>query len=128
VAKLPTTPEFSPKALVSMARCGEFSIPTEHPVYGTGRTRNCDAPDLAMERVLLFQDMSDMEYAKLVEQHVAALNKALEGIPADRVRLQLVLGDRRVLRTFGNLQPSRTFVGFSTVCTIDRLWRRRATR
>jgi len=48
-----------------------------------------DAPDLAMERVLLFQDMSDMEYAKLVEQHVAALNKALEGIPADRVRLHV---------------------------------------
>ena len=52
-----------------------------------------DAPDLAMERVLLFQDMSDMEYAKLVEQHVAALNKALEGIPADRVRLHVCWGN-----------------------------------
>jgi hypothetical protein len=31
--------------------------------------------------------MSDMEYARLVEQHFAALNRALEGIPADRVRL-----------------------------------------
>jgi hypothetical protein len=46
-----------------------------------------------MERVLLFQDMSDMEYAKLVEQHVAALNKALEGIPADRVRLHVCWGN-----------------------------------
>ena len=52
-----------------------------------------DAPDLAMERVLLFQDMSDMEYAKLVEQHVSALNKALEGIPADRVRLHVCWGN-----------------------------------
>jgi 5-methyltetrahydropteroyltriglutamate--homocysteine methyltransferase len=52
-----------------------------------------DAPDLAMERVLLFQDMSDRQFAKLVEQHVAALNKALEGILADRVRLHVCWGN-----------------------------------
>src|SRR5262249_45253029 len=50
-------------------------------------------PDLAMERVLLFQDMSDIQYFTLVEQHVAALNKALEGIPADRVRLHVCWGN-----------------------------------
>ena len=62
-------------------------------VTKAGFVLQIDAPDLAMERVLLFQDMSDMEYAKLVEQHVAALNKALEGIPADRVRLHVCWGN-----------------------------------
>jgi 5-methyltetrahydropteroyltriglutamate--homocysteine methyltransferase len=52
-----------------------------------------DAPDLAMERVLLFQDRSDAEFAKLVEQHVAALNKGLEGIPRERVRLHVCWGN-----------------------------------
>jgi 5-methyltetrahydropteroyltriglutamate--homocysteine methyltransferase len=52
-----------------------------------------DAPDLAMERVLLFQDMSDTEYARVVEQHVAALNKALEGIPSECVRLHVCWGN-----------------------------------
>jgi 5-methyltetrahydropteroyltriglutamate--homocysteine methyltransferase len=62
-------------------------------VTGAGFLLQIDAPDLAMERVLLFQDLSDAEYAKLVEQHVAALNKALEGIPADRVRLHVCWGN-----------------------------------
>ena len=62
-------------------------------VTKAGFVLQIDAPDLAMERVLLFQDMSDLEYAKLVEQHVAALNKALEGIPADRVRLHVCWGN-----------------------------------
>jgi 5-methyltetrahydropteroyltriglutamate--homocysteine methyltransferase len=69
-------------------------IRTEYlAVTEAGFVLQIDAPDLAMERVLLFQDMSDMEYAKLVEQHVAALNKALEGIPADRVRLHVCWGN-----------------------------------
>jgi 5-methyltetrahydropteroyltriglutamate--homocysteine methyltransferase len=69
-------------------------IRTEYlAVTNAGFVLQIDAPDLAMERVLLFQDMSDMEYAKLVEQHVAALNKALEGIPPDRVRLHVCWGN-----------------------------------
>ena len=35
-------------------------------VTKAGFVLQIDAPDLAMERVPLFQDMSDMEYAKLV--------------------------------------------------------------
>jgi 5-methyltetrahydropteroyltriglutamate--homocysteine methyltransferase len=69
-------------------------IRTEYlAVTKSGFVLQIDAPDLAMERVLLFQDMSDKEYAKLVEQHVAALNKALEGIPADSVRLHVCWGN-----------------------------------
>jgi 5-methyltetrahydropteroyltriglutamate--homocysteine methyltransferase len=55
-------------------------------VVEAGFVLQIDAPDLAMERVLLYQDMSDQEFAKVVEQHVAALNQALRGVPPDRVR------------------------------------------
>jgi 5-methyltetrahydropteroyltriglutamate--homocysteine methyltransferase len=62
-------------------------------VTKAGLVLQIDAPDLAMERVLLYQDLSDSEFAKIVEQHIAALNKALEGIPADRVRLHICWGN-----------------------------------
>ena len=62
-------------------------------VVDAGFILQIDAPDLAMERVLLYQDASDAEFAKLVEQHVAALNRALDGLPRDRVRLHVCWGN-----------------------------------
>jgi 5-methyltetrahydropteroyltriglutamate--homocysteine methyltransferase len=62
-------------------------------VVAAGFILQIDAPDLAMERVLLYQDLSDAEFARTVEQHVAALNKALEGLPRDRVRLHVCWGN-----------------------------------
>jgi 5-methyltetrahydropteroyltriglutamate--homocysteine methyltransferase len=62
-------------------------------VVEAGFVLQIDAPDLAMERVLLYQDMSDQEFAKIVEQHVAALNQALHGLTADRVRLHVCWGN-----------------------------------
>lgn len=62
-------------------------------IVDAGFILQIDAPDMAMERVLLFQDLSDAEFAKTVEQHVAALNKALERLPPDRVRLHVCWGN-----------------------------------
>lgn len=52
-----------------------------------------DAPDLAMERSFLFQDSSVREFQQVVETHIAALNRAVEDIPADRIRLHLCWGN-----------------------------------
>jgi len=52
-----------------------------------------DAPDLAMERTVLFQDKSVAEFLKIAEIHVAALNEALTGIPLDRIRLHCCWGN-----------------------------------
>jgi 5-methyltetrahydropteroyltriglutamate--homocysteine methyltransferase len=52
-----------------------------------------DAPDLAMERTVLFQDKSVAEFLKIAEIHVAALNEALAGIPRDRIRLHCCWGN-----------------------------------
>jgi len=62
-------------------------------VVNAGFVLQIDAPDLAMERTLLFQDKTDVEFAKIVEQHVAALNAGLAGLPADRVRLHVCWGN-----------------------------------
>jgi 5-methyltetrahydropteroyltriglutamate--homocysteine methyltransferase len=62
-------------------------------VVDAGFILQIDAPDLAMERVLLYQDLSDSEFAATVELHVAALNKALDGIPRERVRLHVCWGN-----------------------------------
>ena len=52
-----------------------------------------DAPDLAMERTVLFQDKTAAEFLKIAEMHVAALNEALAGIPRERVRLHCCWGN-----------------------------------
>jgi 5-methyltetrahydropteroyltriglutamate--homocysteine methyltransferase len=52
-----------------------------------------DAPDLAMERTMLFQDLSTPEFLKIAELHVAALNEALVNIPRERVRLHCCWGN-----------------------------------
>ena len=70
----------------------EMRIEYEAVVKG-GFILQIDAPDLAMERTILFQDKSDAEFAKVVELHVATLNKALANIPPDRVRLHVCWGN-----------------------------------
>ena len=52
-----------------------------------------DAPDLAMERVVLFKDKSLAEFQAVVEMHIAAINEALADIPRDRVRLHCCWGN-----------------------------------
>jgi 5-methyltetrahydropteroyltriglutamate--homocysteine methyltransferase len=52
-----------------------------------------DAPDLAMERTMTFQDLSERDFLKVCELHVAAINKGIEGIPKDRVRLHCCWGN-----------------------------------
>ncbi|MGE0827039.1 MAG: cobalamin-independent methionine synthase II family protein [Candidatus Binatia bacterium] len=62
-------------------------------IHSQGLVLQLDAPDLAMERTFLFQDKTLQEFQKIVELHIAALNKAIEDIPADRVRLHVCWGN-----------------------------------
>jgi 5-methyltetrahydropteroyltriglutamate--homocysteine methyltransferase len=62
-------------------------------IVDAGYILQVDGPDLAMERVLLYQDLTDPEFAEQTERHVEALNKALAGIPRDRVRLHVCWGN-----------------------------------
>jgi 5-methyltetrahydropteroyltriglutamate--homocysteine methyltransferase len=62
-------------------------------VVKAGHILQIDAPDMAMERTMLFQDKTESEFVGILEKHVAALNLALEGLPADRIRLHVCWGN-----------------------------------
>jgi len=62
-------------------------------IHDAGLILQIDAPDLAMERTMTFQDLPEREFLKIAEQHVDALNVAMEGIPPDRVRLHCCFGN-----------------------------------
>jgi 5-methyltetrahydropteroyltriglutamate--homocysteine methyltransferase len=63
-------------------------------IASQGFVLQIDAPDMAMERAGYFQDRSLEEFQSTIEMHVAALNLALENIPADQLRLHACWGNR----------------------------------
>lgn len=62
-------------------------------VVAAGHVLQIDAPDLAMERHTLFADRPEREFLAFVDATVAALNRALERVPPERVRLHLCWGN-----------------------------------
>ena len=61
-------------------------------IHEAGLVLQIDAPDLAMERTMTFQDLSETEFLGVCELHVAAINTALEGIPQGPRAAALLLG------------------------------------
>jgi 5-methyltetrahydropteroyltriglutamate--homocysteine methyltransferase len=62
-------------------------------IHQAGFVLQIDSPDLAMDRAMFYRDLSEEEFVAAAEKHVAALNKAIDGIPADRVRLHCCWGN-----------------------------------
>jgi 5-methyltetrahydropteroyltriglutamate--homocysteine methyltransferase len=62
-------------------------------VVEAGLLLQIDAPDLAMDRTMMFRDLSDAEFVKACERGVAAINAGIEGIPRERVRLHICYGN-----------------------------------
>ena len=62
-------------------------------VHKAGLILQIDAPDLAMERTMMYRDLSDSDFIKRCERHVAVINQSIEGIPRDRVRLHVCYGN-----------------------------------
>ena len=62
-------------------------------IHEAGLLLQIDSPDLAMDRSMFYRDLSDADFVKAAETHIAALNKAIEGIPRDRVRLHCCWGN-----------------------------------
>lgn len=58
-----------------------------------GNVLQIDAPDLAMERTVMFQDCSLSEFLGIVEIHIAAINAAVDGLPPDQIRLHCCWGN-----------------------------------
>jgi len=62
-------------------------------IVASGLDLQLDCPDLALSRHMLFEDLSDAEFVKVADMHVAALNHALENVPEDKVRLHICWGN-----------------------------------
>ena len=62
-------------------------------IHNAGLLVQIDAPDLAMDRTMMYRDLDDAGFVKAVERHVQAINEMIDGIPPDRVRLHVCYGN-----------------------------------
>jgi len=62
-------------------------------IANAGFVLQIDAPDLALERHTLFQDKPLQDFLDFVRVVVAAINRALAGIPREQVRLHVCWGN-----------------------------------
>ena len=62
-------------------------------IVDAGLVLQLDSPDLGLGRHMLFKGKPDSEYETQARLHVRALNRALDGIPKDRVRLHVCWGN-----------------------------------
>ena len=58
-----------------------------------GYVLQIDAPDLAMERHITFQDRPLAEFVEFVERVIATINAALSNVPREKVRLHVCWGN-----------------------------------
>ncbi|HEY0248849.1 MAG TPA: cobalamin-independent methionine synthase II family protein [Gryllotalpicola sp.] len=71
----------------------EVLRPEYERIVAAGHVLQLDAPDLAMERVIMYGDESLDVFLDAVSLHVEAINRALVDIPKDRVRLHVCWGN-----------------------------------
>lgn len=62
-------------------------------VADTGAVLQVDAPDLLGGRHLKFKDRTDDEFVEIARYHVEALNRALENVPREQVRIHTCWGN-----------------------------------
>jgi 5-methyltetrahydropteroyltriglutamate--homocysteine methyltransferase len=62
-------------------------------IVDEGLDLQIDSPDLAVGKHTMYTELSEDEFLKRLDGHVAALNAALAGIPLSRVRLHVCWGN-----------------------------------
>jgi 5-methyltetrahydropteroyltriglutamate--homocysteine methyltransferase len=62
-------------------------------IHEAGHVLQIDSPDLAMERHRFFGNLDERGFLDQLALHIAAINKGLEGIPRDRIRLHVCWGN-----------------------------------
>jgi 5-methyltetrahydropteroyltriglutamate--homocysteine methyltransferase len=62
-------------------------------IVQSGLILSVDCPDLGMGRHIRFRDVDDAEFVRNAALQIEALNHALAGVPADRVRLHICWGN-----------------------------------
>jgi 5-methyltetrahydropteroyltriglutamate--homocysteine methyltransferase len=62
-------------------------------IVEAGFVLQIDAPDLGSARNNQYRDLTDDQFRKIAERNIAALNGAIEGMPADKLRLHICWGN-----------------------------------
>ncbi len=62
-------------------------------IVEAGFVLQIDAPDLGSARNNQYRDLTDDQFRKIAERNIAALNGAIEGLPADKLRLHICWGN-----------------------------------
>src|SRR5262245_47921674 len=85
--------EHYPTREAYLARLADVMQEEYEAIVQAGFVLQVDCPDLAMGRHLAFPHLSTAEFLKIAQGNVEALDHALRGIPADRLRLHLCWGN-----------------------------------
>lgn len=62
-------------------------------IISRGYVLQLDCPDLAMEKHIAFADRTLAEFQAYVSRNIAAINRAIKGLPRDRIRLHVCWGN-----------------------------------
>jgi 5-methyltetrahydropteroyltriglutamate--homocysteine methyltransferase len=62
-------------------------------ILEAGLDLQLDCPDLALSRHMLFTHLTDAEFLRVAATHVAALERALDGLPRENIRLHICWGN-----------------------------------
>lgn len=84
--------QYYPTRTEYFAALAEAMRPEYQAIVDAGLTLQIDCPDLGCGHVL-YHDKSEDEIVSIIPEHVEALNHALEGIPADKVRMHVCWGN-----------------------------------
>jgi len=88
----PNNPAYKNDAEYVMGIANELKKEYEY-IVGEGYILQLDAPDLAMERVIMFGDQPLRSFLDRVALHVDAINVAIADIPPEKVRLHVCWGN-----------------------------------
>ena len=62
-------------------------------IVSRGHLLQLDAPDLGLERQIMYRDRSEEEFLQRVDLHIEALNRAIADIPPEKTRMHLCWGN-----------------------------------
>jgi 5-methyltetrahydropteroyltriglutamate--homocysteine methyltransferase len=88
----PDNPDYKNDADYVMGIARELKKEYDY-IISQGYVLQLDAPDLAMERVIMFGDQPLNAFLDRVALHIEAINLAVADIPRDRVRLHVCWGN-----------------------------------
>jgi 5-methyltetrahydropteroyltriglutamate--homocysteine methyltransferase len=85
--------EFYPSHAAYIEALANAMRPEYEMIVNSGLVLQIDCPDLGMGRHIRFRDADDDEFVRNAHLQVEALNHAIEGLPADRIRMHICWGN-----------------------------------